>query len=197
MIGKNYAVAVIAALGLAGCGSPDQAQENTVPPGEMPGNMMAGNMSGNMAGENSAVAMLETAEGAAAGTATVTEADGALRISMALLGLPSSPHGVHVHMTGTCDAPDFTSAGGHWNPADTQHGLENPQGQHAGDMPNLDVGEDGRGTLEYTLEGATLDGLLDGDGSALVVHEGPDDQKTDPSGDSGSRIACGVFRATA
>ena len=92
-----------------------------------------------------------------------------------------------------CDAPRFESAGGHWNPADKEHGLENPKGQHAGDMPNLTIDADGRGTLSYSLKGATIEGIRDADGSALVVHKLPDDQKTDPSGNSGDRLACGVF----
>ncbi len=141
--------------------------------------------------------MISGLGGAPAGTATIRAMDGGLQIMLALQGLPSGSKGVHVHMTGKCDAPDFTTAGGHWNPASTKHGLENPQGQHAGDMPNIDIGEDGRGTLEYTLKGATMAGLMDTDGSAIVVHEGTDDQRTDPSGDSGGRIACGVFQAGA
>lgn len=96
-------------------------------------------------------------------------------------------------MTGKCDAPKFESAGGHWNPTGAKHGLEDPAGQHAGDMPNLVVGEDGRGTLSYELQGATFEGLLDSDGSAMVIHASVDDQKTDPSGNSGDRIACGIF----
>ena len=95
----------------------------------------------------------------------------------------------------TSEPPKFASAGGHWNPAARQHGLDNPQGHHAGDMPNLTVAADGTGKLQYTLAGATLAGLLDADDSAFVVHAMRDDQKTDPSGMSGDRIACGVFKA--
>jgi superoxide dismutase, Cu-Zn family len=142
-----------------------------------------------------AVATLQTAAGAPAGTATATTAVEGEAISLALNleGLPPGVHGVHVHMTGKCEAPTFESAGSHWNPGNKQHGLDNAQGQHAGDMPNVTIGADGRGTLTYLLKGATFDGLLDGDGSAMVVHAGADDQKTDPSGNSGDRIACGVF----
>lgn len=142
-----------------------------------------------------ATASLQTAEGASAGTATVSDRATGLMLSLQVNGMPPGEHGAHVHTTGTCDAPTFESAGGHWNPADKSHGLENPAGQHAGDMPNLVVAEDGSGTLEYQLKGGTAEGLLDADGAAIVIHAGADDQQTDPSGDSGSRIACGVFAA--
>src|SRR3546814_9421698 len=83
--------------------------------------------------------------------------------------MPPGQHGTHVHITGRCDAPTFKSAGDHWNPVDKQHGLDNPKGQHGGDMPNLNVGEDGRGSVSYMLKGATLEGIRDADGSAMVV----------------------------
>ena len=112
-------------------------------------------------------------------------------------GMSPGAHGAHIHQTGKCEGPDFKSAGGHWNPAGKEHGFDNPQGAHAGDFFNLDIGEDGTGSLQATIPGATLsDGenaLLDADGAAFVVHEGADDLKTDPSGDSGGRLACGVF----
>src|SRR3546814_5784756 len=84
---------------------------------------------------------------------------------------------------------------GHWNPADAQHGLDAPAGQHAGDMPNLVVDDNGRGTLEDELKGATFAGLMDDDVSAMVVHASADDQKTDPSGNRADRISCGIFKA--
>ena len=117
-----------------------------------------------------------------------------IMISLNAEGIPQGQHGVHIHTTGTCEAPNFESAGGHWNPTNQQHGLDDPAGQHAGDMPNLEIEEDGRGTLEYTLRGGTFDGLLDEDGSAFIIHSTADDQVTDPSGNSGDRIACGVFQ---
>jgi Cu-Zn family superoxide dismutase len=138
-------------------------------------------------------AALKTAAGAPAGTATVTQTTDGLQVTVKVEGLPPGSHGVHVHTVGRCDAPDFASAGGHWNPGQMQHGLDNPKGHHAGDMPNLTVGADGKGMLAYVLPGAKLDALLDADGAALVVHATTDDQKTDPSGNSGGRIACGVF----
>lgn len=142
-----------------------------------------------------AVATLQTADGRPAGSVSASETAGGLAIALNAQGLTPGEHGVHVHTTGRCEPPKFASAGGHWNPAARQHGLDNPQGHHAGDMPNLTVAADGTGKLAYTLAGATLAGLLDADGSAFVVHAMRDDQRTDPSGMSGDRIACGVFKA--
>lgn len=115
-------------------------------------------------------------------------------------GLPPGVHGMHLHMVGRCEGPAFESAGPHWNPTNAQHGLENPQGPHYGDLPNITVGEDGRfeGTVtirnSYFAESRTRRGpsepILDLDGSALVIHADPDDNRTDPSGNSGARIAC-------
>jgi Cu-Zn family superoxide dismutase len=174
---------------LAACGSPETPQDAAEGPTTAPA---TGAPAPAVGATMRAVAQLRTANGESAGTATASPVDGQTMITLNVEGLPPGPHGVHVHMTGRCDPPTFASAGGHWNPSGAQHGLENPQGQHAGDMPNLTVGADGRGALEHRLEGA-FDGLLDADGSAFVVHASADDQRTDPSGDSGDRIACGVF----
>lgn len=175
------AIVSVAALsfgGLQGCGPGNRADQAAVEEsGPPPG----------------AIATLRTAAGGPAGTASAAEESGALSLTLRLEGLPPGVHGVHVHTVGKCDGPKFESAGSHWNPADKQHGLKNPQGHHAGDMPNLTIAADGGGTLTYLLRGATMAGLLDGDGSAMVVHAAADDQKTDPSGNSGDRIACGVF----
>lgn len=143
-----------------------------------------------------AVAELRLASGSPAGSATATLVQGGVRIEVVGIGLPPGPHGVHVHTVGRCDAPDFASALGHWNPTAHQHGAQNPAGPHAGDLPNLLIGTDGRGTLAITLPGGTYEGLMDADGAAFIVHAGVDDLKTDPAGNSGGRIACGVFRAT-
>ena len=178
---------MILALGLAACGSPapEEAAEETATDAATPA-----------ATPMQAIAMLQTAAGGAAGSATATGDGGLLTIALNVEGLPPGEHGVHIHMTGTCEAPTFASAGAHWNPTDQQHGLEGEPGQHAGDMPNLTVAADGTGTLEYSLVGGTFEGLLDADGSAFIVHAMPDDQTTDPSGNSGDRIACGVFNAS-
>ena len=143
-----------------------------------------------------ATATLRDASGATVGTAGFAQHDNSVRIEVKVNGLPAGAHGVHLHEVGSCTAPDFTSAGGHYNPAQKHHGLSNPAGPHAGDMPNLTVGADGSGELEISDDRVTLnDGpnsLFDADGTALVVHAGPDDQMSDPSGNSGARVACGV-----
>ena len=144
----------------------------------------------------SANATLRTAQGETVGTVTVRQQSDDLVFTLSAHSLPPGSHGAHVHMTGQC-APDFAAAGGHWNPDGTQHGLRNPQGSHKGDLPNVEVGADGKGVLSFTVRNAALSGseasLLDADGAAFVIHAGPDDMMTDPSGNSGGRIACGVF----
>lgn len=148
----------------------------------------------------SASATLLGGDGAAHGTAQIVQTAGGLQVSVAATGLTPGVHAAHVHTTGVCTGPDFTSAGGHWNPTARQHGVENPMGSHMGDMPNLTVGADGTGTLSYTIAGATLASgsapLLDTDGAAVVVHALPDDNKSDPAGKAGGRVACGVLAAS-
>jgi superoxide dismutase, Cu-Zn family len=113
-------------------------------------------------------------------------------------GLPPGPRGFHIHEHGVCNpADDFESAGPHWSPRDREHGHENPEGPHGGDMPNLVVEDDGTADVHVVLPGASLraqgaDSLVAGDGTALVIHAGEDDLRTDPTGGSGPRIACGV-----
>lgn len=173
---------------LAACGGADEP----VDPAEdgMAGDEVA------MATPREATAMLVTADGEAVGAVTATGSAGGVTLAIEAMNMPAGTHGVHVHQTGAC-APDFTAAGGHWNPDSSMHGLEGDDGQHAGDMPNLEIAEDGTGSLQYMLAAsATWDGLMDEDGSAFIVHSGPDDQMTDPSGESGDRIACGVFSAS-
>jgi Cu-Zn family superoxide dismutase len=113
-------------------------------------------------------------------------------------GLPSGKHGFHLHAVGKCDPPEFTTAGAHFNPGRKRHGLKSAQGPHAGDLPNLEVGADGSGKLEYVTKLVTLGSgpasLFDADGTALVIHANPDDDVTDPTGNSGGRIACGTLR---
>ena len=143
-------------------------------------------------------ATLRNAQGTVVGTVTLAPSPTGIHFTGSLSGLPAGTHGIHLHAVGRCDAPDFASAGGHYNPASTHHGLENPAGPHAGDFPNVVVGSDGSTTLDLTNPRVTLDvnpvgGLFDADGTAIVVHAGADDQRSDPSGNSGARIACGVI----
>lgn len=141
-------------------------------------------------------AEIKTADGKTVGTAHFMPAKDGMSLHVSVKGLAAGTHGIHLHTVGACQAPDFASAGAHWNPDHRMHGTENPQGPHMGDLPNLVVKPNGTGELRATVKGAHLDasasGLLDSDGSALVIHAAPDDNKTDPSGNSGGRIACGV-----
>ena len=142
-------------------------------------------------------AVVTGADGAPYGEVIVGEGDGGLIVQIKAQGLEPGPRGVHIHEVGQCEGPDFSSAGAHWNPTKHEHGFDNPKGAHMGDFFNLEIGEDGTGSVEARIEGASLkDGanaLMDADGAAFVIHAGPDDLKTDPSGESGGRIACGVF----
>jgi Cu-Zn family superoxide dismutase len=141
-------------------------------------------------------ATLHLANGLPAGTAQLFGNGTELTVTVALAGLPAGTHGLHLHMVGKCEGPDFTSAGGHLNPGGHQHGTENPAGAHLGDLPNVVIGPNGTGTITATLRGtrdADLAEIFDADGTAVVVHAMADDYRTDPSGNSGARIACGVL----
>lgn len=121
-------------------------------------------------------------------TPSATGMDGRIEVT----GISPGPHGMHIHTVGKCDAPDFQTAGGHLNPTAMKHGLSNPAGPHQGDLPQLTVGNDGSGSQSFTAS-TSLAALFDADGASFVVHAGPDDQVTDPSGNSGGRILCGVL----
>jgi Cu-Zn family superoxide dismutase len=141
-------------------------------------------------------ATLKDADGKEVGTATLTDTPSGVLIRLDLTSVPAGNHAFHIHAVGKCEPPDFKSAGGHFNPDKTEHGLENPEGPHAGDMPNIHVPADGTLNVEVLNVDAALSGdfaLLDEDGAALVIHAGPDDYRTDPAGDAGARIACGVI----
>jgi superoxide dismutase, Cu-Zn family len=144
----------------------------------------------------SASATLRDAGGKVVGAAMLTPVEGGVRIAVSVSGVAPGPHGFHVHAVGKCEGPDFKSAGPHFNPASREHGTENPKGAHVGDLPNLQVGADGAGKGELVARGATLaDGpgsLFHDGGTSLVLHAAPDDMKSDPAGNAGARIACGV-----
>lgn len=138
-------------------------------------------------------AKLQDAKGADAGTVKLfAGTDGAIHGVADVTGATPGEHGIHLHTTGKCEGPAFTTAGGHLNPDGKQHGLQNPQGAHQGDLPNIVVGADGKGHATFTAH-TTEAAIFDADGTALVVHAAPDDGKTDPSGNSGARILCGVI----
>lgn len=134
------------------------------------------------------------ASGQTIGSVRAWQTAGGVSFRVNATGLPHGLHGIHVHAVGRCDPPDFASAGPHWNPTAKKHGLNNPAGPHAGDLPNVEVAANGALGATVTLAGATMAGLLDADGSALVIHAQADDYVTDPSGNSGARIACAVIR---
>ena len=147
---------------------------------------------------------LVDASGQTIGTIVAWQTAGGVTFRIDAHGLPHGVHGVHVHSVGRCDPPGFESAGPHWNPTGKKHGLNNPAGPHAGDMPNVEVAANGVLQQSVTLPGANLLGpagsagsLIDADGSALVIHAQADDYVTDPSGNSGPRIACAVIRPLA
>lgn len=152
--------------------------------------------------QGSATVVLTDAAGSARGAGKVWQNNnGQVHVDLDLLGLPPGVHAIHFHAIGKCDAPSspaFSSAGAHYNPANLQHGLSNPAGPHAGDAPNFTVRADGTARVEFVTERVTITPgpatLFDADGSALVVHAAADDQVSQPSGNSGDRIACGVVR---
>lgn len=184
MIGSPHAskvamgLLVVGALALGGCAATGgKAPTQMLPPAD-------------------AHAQLVDARGADRGRADIYRDSDGLRIELVARGFAPGTYGMHVHSVGQCAAPDFTSAGPHWNPTGTQHGRDNPMGAHHGDLPNLVIesGEIGRATLR--LVGSRFEGegaLLDADGAAFLIHAGPDDYRTDPSGNSGGRVACGVI----
>jgi Cu-Zn family superoxide dismutase len=137
---------------------------------------------------------LVNSAGQSIGTVRAWQTAGGVSFHISASGLLHGLHGIHVHAVGRCEAPDFATAGPHWNPAGKHHGLNNPAGPHAGDLPNVEVAANGVLGATVTLSGATMTSLLDADGSALVLHSAPDDNMTDPSGNSGARIACAVIQ---
>ena len=161
------------------------------------GLLVIGGLVASSASAQTATAELRNAQGEAVGTASLTEAPQAVRILLTIAKLPPGRHGIHIHAVGTCDPPSFASAGGHFNPTGKQHGWMNPAGAHAGDLPNLVVGADGAAQVEVYAPHVTLadgpESLLQPAGTAVVIHAGPDDEATDPAGNSGNRIACGVI----
>ncbi|MEA3035375.1 MAG: superoxide dismutase, Cu-Zn family [Sphingomonadales bacterium] len=169
-----------AAITLAGCAASDSGTAGTA------------------AVPTAAFAEIKGVDGRLLARAGVRAAGHSVRIRLEAAGLAPGIYGAHVHAVGRCDPPAFASAGPHWNPTARQHGKDNPKGMHMGDLPNLVVGADGRGRYEYaiadgTLAGAAADALLDADGAAVVIHAQADDYRTDPSGNSGARIACGIL----
>lgn len=141
------------------------------------------------------MAEIKNADGGSHGNATITWADSGMAVvTLDLMDVPPGVHGIHIHETGMCTPPDFKSAGGHLA-GDHDHGVMSGNGPHPGDMPNIHVPESGALKVEYFIPGLTPEAMADEDGSALIIHDQPDDYVGQPSGNAGDRIACGVFEA--
>ena len=172
------AIIMVSAIVLAGCAST-----------QMSSNRVA-----------AASASIVNAAGEERGTAELwQDRDNVVHVDVQVTGMPPGPHGIHFHAAGVCnttEATPFASAGAHFNPLGRQHGLDNAAGPHGGDAPNFTVSSDGSGRATFTtdrislLEGSTS--LFDNDGSAIVIHAAADDQISQPAGNAGARIACGV-----
>ena len=144
----------------------------------------------------SATAELKNAAGEKVGEALLEDTPHGVLITATLTGLPPGTHAFHVHETGKCEGPDFKTAGGHFNPAGRKHGIKSAAGMHGGDLPNVEVPEGGKAKVQVLASDVTLGGkagILDADGGALVLHAGVDDYQSDPAGNAGGRIACGVI----
>jgi Cu-Zn family superoxide dismutase len=150
---------------------------------------------------SAANAIMYNTSGTAVGTAQIwQDKNGVVHVDIASLTLPGGTHGIHFHSVGKCEAAGaFATAGGHYNPMSMEHGLNNPKGPHAGDNPNIVIPDAGLGTVAFTTDRVSLtpgtSSLFDSDGSSLVIHAVADDQVSNPAGNSGARIACGVVRA--
>ncbi|SFE86319.1 superoxide dismutase family protein [Alteribacillus iranensis] len=218
-------LAFFVSMTLAGCGAGDEEKETADPPqeenvadipddsevdesdqeniqeGESPDTVDNDNTSGeeNSNGDNMVTVSMMNGDEEEIGMAEVSETEEGVTIQLEASNLPEdSEHGFHIHETGACEAPDFKSAGGHFNPEDTEHGTESDGGPHAGDLPNITTDENGEVSEEIVNDKVTLmegedNSLLKEDGTALVIHAGADDHQSQPSGDAGDRIACGVI----
>ena len=190
LLARAAVLSVIALVGSA-CGTgPDN--------GRVPGSPPADTFRDAPSAVVAQAALLD-ATGGPIGVATFTEQRQNVRIDLRITTLTPGKHGVHIHEAGKCDGPDFMSAGGHFNPLAKVHGILNEKGPHAGDLPNIEIAKDGHGTLTaftslLNLAPGSAFSLLGTGGRSIVVHKDQDDEKTDPSGNSGGRIACGIIK---
>jgi Cu-Zn family superoxide dismutase len=159
--------------------------------------IMAVGMAAAAEAQDIADATFKDSQGKDVGTVHIEHMASATLFLLNLHDMPPGVHGIHIHSVGSCKPPTFDSAGPHFNPTKNQHGMKNPKGPHAGDLPNITIPASGK--LETTIMVSSViqwdgeGGILDGDRAALVIHANPDDYMTDPSGNSGPRIACAVL----
>lgn len=147
-----------------------------------------------------AITALTNGSGVVVGKAAIESVGASVYLVASASGQTPGLHGIHLHSAGKCEAPNFSTAGGHLNPDAHQHGTLNPTGPHLGDLPNIEIAANGTGSMKAPLSLASeqlLATVFDADGAAVVLHAGPDDYKSDPSGNSGGRIACGVLSPAA
>lgn len=179
---KRTMVAALAVL-TAGCTAARQTAEETVE-----------EVRSEMGTQPTATANLIDAQGRSVGRVILEQEEDGVDVEVHVEGIAPGTHAIHLHQVGACTPPDFTSAGNHFNPSGREHGLENPRGPHDGDLRNIEVGPGGSGHFSLENERVTLDSFLDSDGAAVIIHAGPDDYLTGPTGEGGhARIACGVF----
>jgi Cu-Zn family superoxide dismutase len=182
------------ALSLAACAENEPVDPNADANIDLPA-IDAANSAANSAGPASATITADFMgdDQAKRGTVTAADSPAGLTLTLAASNLLVGQHGIHLHMTGKCEPPKFESAGAHLNPTDRKHGTENPDGPHQGDLPNVEVASSGRLNTVLNVPGLTMEQMRDADGTALVIHAKADDNRTDPSGESGDRIACAVI----
>lgn len=191
---RSFLILAASAAALAACAPDDSTMIDTSGVTLDPGAPVAGTAA--TPGTDPVTAVVRDAAGTELGTLTLADASGGIAISGTLRGVPPGTHGFHLHTTGQCE-PTFDAAGGHWNPTNAEHGSEVPQGPHYGDLMNVTVGADSMLTVQATTPGGSLRGehaLLDADGAAVMMHANADDYRSQPSGDAGGRVACGVVR---
>ncbi|MEC5424112.1 superoxide dismutase family protein [Virgibacillus sp. C22-A2] len=184
---------------LAACGTDEQENQDGLEEQEPDtAEDMEEDDNANATEEEEVLVSLIDTEGNMVATATLVEEDSGVTINLEGENLPPGTHGFHIHEEGACEEPDFESAGGHYNPTDANHGFDDPDGPHAGDLPNIEVSEDGTVTEEVKADMVTLvkdedNSLYKDGGTALVIHSEADDYSSQPAGEAGERIACGVI----
>lgn len=200
-------VGALTLISLAACSGDDSmtdesslsgtdADQQTTQDEQMPSERESGADRAGMSDSAGAVARLEPTSGnQARGTVSFRETDGGIRVEARLTGLSPGPHGFHVHAKGDCSAPDATSAGGHYNPEDVEHGAPDDSTHHVGDLGNIEADDTGRAMLDREFRSLSLSGENGIVGKAVIVHSGEDDLQSQPTGDAGARVACGVIRS--